>query len=286
MRIIAICLVLAGALAGTPAQAAEQKPEASRATIEGATIEAATIEDWGCQPSSQHPRPIVLIHGTFGSAQSWADFVPALHHEGYCVFAPTYGNGGLGLLGMYGTAPVVSSAHWLAAYVDRVLSATGAKKVSIVGHSQGGMMPRYYIRFLGGAKKVDELIGLAPSNHGTTEPLTPLVTTLCPACADQEAGSPFMRMLNAGHDTEPGVDYTVVSTKLDEVVTPYQNQALAGSNVTNVVLQDMCPRDMAEHAGIESDPVAWQWTLNALGRKGPADPDFQPDCPPALTAAE
>jgi len=30
------------------------------------------------------------------------------------------------------------------------------------------MMPRYYLKNLGGAGKVGALIGLAPSNHGTT----------------------------------------------------------------------------------------------------------------------
>ncbi len=52
--------------------------------------------------------------------------------------------------------------------MQKVLAATGAKQVDIVGHSQGGMMPRYYLRFLGGAAKVETLVGLAPSNHGTT----------------------------------------------------------------------------------------------------------------------
>ena len=41
------------------------------------------------------------------------------------------------------------------------------------GHSQGGMMPRYYLKFLGGASKVDDLVGLAPSNHGTDNPARP-----------------------------------------------------------------------------------------------------------------
>jgi triacylglycerol esterase/lipase EstA (alpha/beta hydrolase family) len=55
----------------------------------------------------------------------------------------------------------------LGRFVDAVLGATGARKVSLVGHSQGGMMPRWYVTFLGGASKVDDLVGLAPSNHGT-----------------------------------------------------------------------------------------------------------------------
>ena len=52
--------------------------------------------------------------------------------------------------------------------MTRVLAATGAAKVDLVGHSQGGMMPRYYLKFLGGAALVNRLVALAPSNHGTT----------------------------------------------------------------------------------------------------------------------
>ncbi len=64
----------------------------------------------------------------------------------------------------------------------------------MVGHSQGGMMPRYYLKFLGGASKVDDLVGLAPSNHGTSNPLllTPGLNYLCPSCLQQKTGSTFL----------------------------------------------------------------------------------------------
>jgi triacylglycerol esterase/lipase EstA (alpha/beta hydrolase family) len=258
------------ALAGAGSPAAERAPEAA----------IAPIEDWDCRPSAAHPNPVVLVHGTGGNAQTWAPFVPSLQRAGYCVFAPNYGDGGFGFVGLYATGPIRDSAQWLSGYVDQVLGKTGAKKVAIVGHSQGGMMPRYYLRFLGGAQKVSELIGLAPSNHGTTQPLAPIFAALCAACRDQIAGSEFLQELNEGHDVEPGVDYTVVSTTLDEVVIPMASQALAGpaQRVTNVVLQDKCPLDLVEHATIIADSVAWQWTLNALGHAGPADAGFKPVC--------
>ena len=64
----------------------------------------------------------------------------------------------------------------------------------MVGHSQGGMMPRYYIKFLGGADKVDDLVGLAPSNHGTSNPLllTPGLEYLLPSMppAEDRVGVP------------------------------------------------------------------------------------------------
>jgi triacylglycerol esterase/lipase EstA (alpha/beta hydrolase family) len=237
------------------------------------------IEDWSCRGET-----VILVHGTFANAQTWAPFAPLLRDAGYCVFAPNYGDGGFGLLGVYATGPVKQSARFLDNYVDRVLAATGDDKVSMVGHSQGGMMPRYYLRYLGGAAKVSELIGLAPSNHGTTQPLTPVVAPICEACADQMAGSPFLQELNAGErDVEPGVDYTVISTIYDAIVLPYPSQFLGGpsTQVTNVTLQEACPLNLAEHATVIADPVTWQWVLHALNHNGPADPAFQPACLPS-----
>ncbi len=39
--------------------------------------------------------------------------------------------------------PMERSAPQLAAFVDKVLAATGASKVDLVGHSEGTVMPRY-----------------------------------------------------------------------------------------------------------------------------------------------
>ena len=113
---------------------------------------------------------MILVHGTFADmADSWQALSPLLFDNGYCVFALNYGSyEGSGSIGIDAVGPIAHSAEELSAFVDRVLAATGAKKVDLVGHSQGGMMPRYYLRFLGGAAKVKALVGLAPSNHGTT----------------------------------------------------------------------------------------------------------------------
>ena len=138
------------------------------------------------------------MHGTFGDSQNLLQRLTwSLDGAGYCVFALDYGN--------RATGPIEDSAAQLKTYVDRVLAATGAAKVSMVGHSQGGMMPRYYIKFLGGASKVDDLVGLAPSNHGTSNPLllTPGLSYLCPSCLQQKTGSTFLTRLNAGDET-PG----------------------------------------------------------------------------------
>ena len=220
------------------------------------------------QSCSHHPEPVVLVHGTFGDSTNWALDRAQLNAAGYCTFALDYGN--------RATGEIAASAKQLSTFVDGVLKQTGASKVDIVGHSQGGMMPRYYIKNLGGAAKVDDLVGLAPSNHGTTNPLAPYGGLTCPACVEQAAGSPFITALNAGDETPGDVSYTQIETKYDEVVTPYTSAFLDGG--TNVLLQDTCPADVSEHLAIVGDPIALQWVKNALSRPGPADTGFKPTC--------
>ncbi|MFF1557720.1 esterase/lipase family protein [Streptomyces sp. NPDC058279] len=245
-------------------------------TAQAASAPSSGWNDWTCKPSAAHPRPVVLVHGTLGnSVDNWLGFAPYLVHRGYCVYSLDYGQ----LPGQSffnGLGPIDKSAVQLGTFVDRVLASTGAAKTDIVGHSQGGMMPRQYLKFLGGAAKVGALVGLAPDNHGTTLsgltqllPYFPgaedLISSTTPGLADQIAGSPFVTKLNAGGDTVPGVAYTVITTKYDEVVTPYTSGFLSGSNVRNVVLQDLCALDLSEHVAIGlTDRIAWHEAANAL----------------------
>jgi len=248
--------------------------------------------DWSCKPTALHPAPVILVHGTFGDmSDSWQALSPLLYDNGYCVFALNYGPyDGSGSVGVYATGKIEDSAAQLSSFADRVLAATGARKVDIVGHSQGGMMPRYYIKFLGGASKVDTLVGLAPSNRGTT--LNGLFTLAsyfhggsslpgadCPACQEQEAGSSFITNLNAGGETTPGVNYTVIESDNDEVVTPYTSAFLASApNVTNILLQSQCSVDQGEHLSMPYDHIADADVLTALD---PAHPQH-PACTPVL----
>jgi triacylglycerol lipase len=79
----------------------------------------------------------------------------------------------------------------------------------------------------------------------------------------------------------PGpVNYTVIETRYDAVVTPYQSALLHGpaNRITNVVVQDACPDDLAGHLTLPDDPVAVQWVEEALAGNGPANPAFRPQC--------
>ncbi|MEV5992010.1 alpha/beta fold hydrolase [Streptomyces sp. NPDC052115] len=269
LHALAAALLVTGALTLTPAATAATPDRASASTSRG-------WNDYDCKPSAAHPRPVVLVHGTFGnSVDNWLVLAPYLVARGYCVYSLDYGQLD-GVPFFHGLGPIDKSAEQLDGFVDKVLAASGAKEVDLVGHSQGGMMPRHYLKFLGGAAKVNALIGLAPDNHGTTLlgltkllPYFPgvedLLTTKTPGLADQVAGSKFLTRLNEGGDTVPGVRYTVIATKYDEVVTPYRSQFLQGPDVRNVTLQDLCSVDLSEHVAIGIlDRVAHHEVANAL----------------------
>ncbi|MDQ1030486.1 triacylglycerol esterase/lipase EstA (alpha/beta hydrolase family) [Streptomyces umbrinus] len=264
-------LLLTAAVTVVPAATA-----ASAATAQAEAAPSRGWNDYSCKPSAAHPRPVVLVHGTFAnSVDNWLGLAPYLVNRDYCVFALDYGQLP-GVPFFNGLGPIDKSAEQLKTFVDKVLAATGAAKADLVGHSQGGMMPRHYLKFLGGAAKVNALVGIAPDNHGTTlnglaqlldhfPGAADLLSTATPALADQVAGSAFLTKLNAGGDTVPGVRYTVIATKYDEVVTPYRSQYLDGPNVRNVLIQDLCAVDLSEHAAIGLiDRIAFHEVANAL----------------------
>jgi triacylglycerol esterase/lipase EstA (alpha/beta hydrolase family) len=243
--------------------------------------------DSSCHPSPAHRYPVILVHGTAENmSDNWQAAAPLLASHGYCVFAFNYG-GTSPDPDLQGTGDIPASAAQLATFVGQVLAATGAPKADIVGHSQGGMMPRYYLKFLHGAAKVHTLVGLAPSNHGTTiDGISTLSQDLalagardlvlgaaCVSCTEQETGSAFLTQLNSGGDTVPGVHYTVIETRYDEVVTPYTSAFLTGPDVTNITVQNQCPLDLSDHLEISYDPVALADMLNALD---PAHPTQVP----------
>ena len=171
--------------------------------------------------------------------------------------------------------------------MDRVLAETGAPKVILIGHSQGGgILPAYYINNLDGADKVSQLIGLAPSNHGTDADgliglqalpiLGPLLIGVAnafgPALEQQAVGSEFQQEVYGNGDTRPGVLYTTIASMNDEVVTPYTQQALDGPNVTNIVIQDLYPGLPVGHLGVILSPQVWSVVLDALASNPQANP--------------
>jgi triacylglycerol lipase len=235
--------------------------------------------DWSCKPSAAHPRPVVLVHGLLANmTDNWQTMSPLLANNGYCVFALTYGvpPGSSAPFETGGLNAMEQSAAELSTFVDAVLAATRANQVDIVGHSEGATMPDYYIEYLGGAAKVKRYVGVSGVKHGTDlhgvgtvaaelqsvfgEPVS---LGSCVSCNQFLVGSDYIKKIEA-RAPAPGVIYTNIATRYDELVSPYTSSFLTGRNVTNITLQDRCLLDASDHLSIISSPITGQHILNAL----------------------
>jgi triacylglycerol esterase/lipase EstA (alpha/beta hydrolase family) len=257
---------------------------AARGVLADPTAPPPGANDFSCKPSAAHPEPVVLVHGLGATmGENWATYAPLLADNGYCVFALTYGTqnndpyiGGL--------AAMEDSSAELAAFVQRVLAATGASKVDLVGHSEGTVMPQYYLKFRGGAQYVDKYVAITPLYKGTTlygigslvgalekafpqysAPYENAFAKFCGSCQEFLRGSPFLQHLYAdGVYAVPGVTYTTIMTRYDDLVTPYTSGRLDAPNATNIVVQNQCPLDFGDHVAMAFDPTVGQDILNAL----------------------
>ncbi|GAB3581542.1 hypothetical protein GCM10027445_53560 [Amycolatopsis endophytica] len=164
-------------------------------------------------------------------------------------------------------------------YVHRI----SGRKVDILGHSQGGTEPRFALRFWPDLRPmVDDYVAFGATNHGSVviNAMCPPVLGCAPALWQQTLNSDYVRAMNSGQETFPGISYTAIYTRTDEFVQPNLDGRGTtslhggGGQITNVALQDVCPADVAgEHLAIGTyDPTAYAIAMDALDHPGPADP--------------
>ncbi|KAF9289549.1 hypothetical protein BGZ68_009131 [Mortierella alpina] len=187
--------------------------------------------------------------------------------KGYCVFALNHGAFRLPVIN--GMDKMENSAQQVSDFTDKVLRATGANKVDLLGYSAGTMVAQYYMKRLNGALKVEKHAGIAPIHYGTTfqnvstvlkslslfDGVKEVISPICESCHQVVTNSTFINDLYADGDAVPGVQYLMVATIADEFVTPYTNGFLRslGPNVHNQLLQDWCPNDLTGHPILQAD---------------------------------
>lgn len=289
---LAVCCVLLSACGGggdaTPTVATtsvtkvDMPAVAAPTTVAGAppprpleTPAAALANSLACSSGVEGAtRPVVLlVHGTALNATntfSW-NWVPALTRLAlpYCtVNLPFDGMGDIQIAAEY------------VVYALRTIAQRSGQKVQVVGHSQGGMVPRWALRFWPDTRAlVDDLVSLSGSNHGTVLAGPLCLPTCSPAIWQQRSNAAFLAVLNREMETYPEISYTSIYTHIDEVVFPNlgrnaSSRLRGGStNVVNVATQEICPLNLADHLLIgTSDAVAHALALDAIQNTGPAQP--------------
>jgi triacylglycerol lipase len=287
-------IALTGALAACQPVPASQ-PQKVDYTIPGMLAAAGAdpdapppgANDWACKPSKAHPRPVVLVHGLMATkTTNWHALSPVLKNAGYCVYALSYGQTTQSKPYFGGLTKMEQSARELDAFVAKVRKAAKVSYVDLVGHSEGTVMPQYYLKFLGGAAEVKNYVALTPLYDGTTmgglstavqlaKAYSPspeaaaLGSTLvasggCQSCEQFLQGSDYLEKVNQGGPGARSVRYTNVMTRYDELVIPYTSGFMDSPNATNIVLQDGCEVDFSEHLQVAYNPRVARIMLNAL----------------------
>lgn len=204
--------------------------------------------------------PVVIVAGTLTPAWVNDPLAARLRADGHPVR--------IFELPTLGTQDIRLTAQALRTFVDGVRSSTGAAKVDLVGHSQGGLVARAYVKWYGGASKVDSLITLGAPHRGTyvANLLEFLGLGNClavVACEQMSIGSSFLADLNAGDDTIGTVRYTTIRTLQDELVRPVGNATL-DDGATNVLVQHPCVLRVVGHVGLILDGTVYSGIRTAL----------------------
>jgi hypothetical protein len=219
--------------------------------------------------------PVLLVHGTGtrGHEEYAWNYELLLADAGFDVCVVTYPDRGLGDMQV--------SAEYIAYAVNLMHNATG-RPVDMVGHSQGGLMPRWAIKWWPSVQSaVDDFVMLASPNHGTDIargakdapfPMSAVMRQFDPA-------SEFVRVLNAGDETPGDISYTSIYSAMDQLVLPALPVPTAGLEwgsdspaVSNILIQDVCPGRVVEHLGIgTTDRAAQILVIDALVGDGPGD---------------
>lgn len=259
----ALAALLAGAALAAPAAAAPgDVPE----TEEGRAALVRCDADLGARPKA----PVVLVHGTMVTADvnwSWG-YAQDLRRRGHgiCVFD----------LPRYGAIDVQDSVLLTVAAIRKAFAEGGGRRVSLIGHSQGGahitLAPRMWPEL---APMIEDVIGLAGVYDEGSEPLGEGCRRRCiPAFHQFAPGSKLLTALRR-FPLPAGIDMTAIGTLFDDTVAPQPrvNQIAGGRSMQ---LQDVCPGRRTvpslDHIYLAVDAVAHAMVLDALEHDGPTDP--------------
>ncbi len=158
------------------------------------------------------PAPLVIVSGLGAPHVAARLYGRAFEAHGFRTFAAPQR-----LLG-YGDMRV--AAQLVAEEVERARMATGARRVTLVGMSLGGLIGLYYIKCMGGAAHVDRFVSVGgPLNGSTLARLIQIIPSrTVHAIAQTTPDCAFMRELRAAPAPD-GVRMFSVGTRGD-VLTP------------------------------------------------------------------
>jgi triacylglycerol lipase len=175
-------------------------------------------------------RPVLLLYGFFATRRTLEVLERRLRRDGYCVFSVNLG----GLGQVFNTRGIADVADFLRSKVERMYARhAGMGPLTIVGHSKGGLIGAYYVKRLGGHRRVRALVTLGTPYNGTLAALLGLpILPLARSVLQMMPGSAFVRRLRTGPWPE-NVHLASLYSRRDRVA-PYPTAILRGRGQPNV----------------------------------------------------
>ena len=172
-----------------------------------------------CELAETSSFPVLLIHGYLATRGSLGLLERRLGQKGHLALSYR--------LGLLHTADIAESAAFIARKIESIAAQTGVDRMDIVGHSMGGLVALYYLKRLGGRRRVRRLIMLGTPVAGTWSALLGVAAMpFARASLQLLPESAFLRALADG-ELPPGVEIVCVSGEHDRLAPP-RSTYLAG----------------------------------------------------------
>jgi len=163
------------------------------------------------QPPQERP-PVLLIHGYLATRGSLHLLERRLTEMGHLVL--TY------RLGLVHAGDICESAAKIAAKIESIAAQIHLDRMDIVGHSMGGLVGLYYVKRMGGRRRVRRLVMLGTPTAGTWSALLGLaLAPLSRASLQLLPDSAFLRELDEGA-LPAGVEIFSVAGTRDRLAPP------------------------------------------------------------------
>jgi hypothetical protein len=166
---------------------------------------------------SRCPRPVLLLYGAFATRRTMEVLERRLRRDGYGVFSLDLGGPGR----IFDTRGIDRLAELVRAKVERMHARhAGMGPLSIVAHSKGGLVGAWYVKRLGGHRRVRALVTLGTPHGGTPTTWAALPMALLDrSILQMTPRSQFIRRLQEG-PWPPDVPLTSVWSRKDGL-TPF-----------------------------------------------------------------